>query len=613
MTAARLISFVVALHGLVVLGAFAVYGLGSSWLLLLDAEQGRAALWQTLYMAVATEVVALGLIWRRLERVRYTLRALTLGSRAFELDELAELSRVPAYVALVTSAAAVVAALTTLPPFVRAESIDLVAGGGLVLLAALVVVAAGLPLYALVRGAVSRALEQAPPDAAGEALEMLERAGVPQQRTRMHMVAAVVMPLSFVAMGAALLAHAHVRAAASAAQLDTAIALARGVGEDLPGAVPDAGVREALRRAGAQGFTVRLRGAAAPYEVQREEDGTMAVTVPLSGGHGWVEFAGGSGAGVVPLAILASVAFLVLALWGGLWLGEALAGDLLGAARQVRALGNENVLRGEARIARPARFRVVAGLGRAMEALAERFRVFAAAQERAIEAREAALRLRGLLFASVSHDLKSPLNAVLGFCALASAEPMNEAQQESLLIVEQRGRELLALLETILDAARAEAQQLTLNRAPVPISEVVARAVAKADDLAPLGTVEVEIEPDLPPARWDDARMAQALAALLGHAKRLSPAGGVRVEVASDERDVVELLVYEPSGKFPVGEAARLLDSANTATVPRRLGGLALGLGLARSLVRLHGGVLDVHEADGGGVVFRLRVPLGSS
>ncbi|MCS6898303.1 MAG: HAMP domain-containing sensor histidine kinase [Myxococcales bacterium] len=614
MTTARLISYVVVLQVLVTLGAFTVYGLGAPWLLFLNSEQTRYTLVQTLYMSSITELASLFLIWRRLQRAQYTLRALDLGSRAFELEELAALSTIPTHVVRVTLASAILAALSTLPSFVRAGGVDLVVGMDLFLLLVLVIVAAGLPLYALVRGAVSKALERAPPDAAGESLALLERDGIPRQHTLLHMVAAVVIPLAFVAVGAALVTHARVRSAASEARVDLAISLARAVGEDLPGAIPDAGRGEALRLARAEQISLRFRSIPAPYSVRPEEDGSLVVTVPLSEQHAQVTLRGGSGAGVIPWALLSSLMFLCLALWGGWRLGRALAEDLSDAALQVRQLGNERVLQGGSPIQRPAWFRPVAGLGRALERLADRFRIFAAAQERAIEAREAALRLRGLLFASVSHDLKSPLNAILGFSALAALEPLNDAQQESVAIIERRGRELLALLETILDAARVEAQQLTLVRASCSVRAVVERALEKADDLAPLGAApaEVLLDDDIPEVCWDDARVAQALAALLGHARRLSPSGGVRVEGTLD-MGAVELLVYEPSGKFSVGEVAWLLDSANTTLAPRRLGGLALGLGLARSLVRLHGGALDVQEAEGGGVVFRLRLPIGTA
>ena len=100
------------------------------------------------------------------------------------------------------------------------------------------------------------------------------------------------------------------------------------------------------------------------------------------------------------------------------------------------------------------------------------------------DARVAAHRMRGLLFASVSHDLKSPLNAVLGFAELVGQGELTEAQRESLDLIQTRGRELLGLIETILDAARVEAGQLELSPRHGNVSRLVAEAVRKARELA---------------------------------------------------------------------------------------------------------------------------------
>ena len=71
------------------------------------------------------------------------------------------------------------------------------------------------------------------------------------------------------------------------------------------------------------------------------------------------------------------------------------------------------------------RYTQVAALNNAIDILAGRFRIFARAQERAIEARAAARKLRSLLFASVSHDLRSPLNSILGFAGLVRQKPLS--------------------------------------------------------------------------------------------------------------------------------------------------------------------------------------------
>jgi signal transduction histidine kinase len=379
----------------------------------------------------------------------------------------------------------------------------------------------------------------------------------------------------------------------------------------------DAGQREAFRIAAAGGFFLRVDRGPAASGARRDEDGLLAVTTPVEDGdaHARVRFSGSENASI-SASILAVVAgALLLAISLGSRLGDTLSRDLHSATRRVRALGADHALRLGPLAEDPARFAIVVDLGRVIDLLANRFRVFAAAQERAIEAREAALRLRGLLFASVSHDLKSPLNAILGFASLAMAETLSAAQEESVHIIERRARELLTLIETILDAARVEAQKLTIHRAKTSVAAVLALAIRRGDELGPMDAADVVcvVDDDVPLVLWDDARMAQAIAAIVGHAKRLAPQGGVRIHAVHESATRVGITIEEPSGTFTVDEIARLLDARNAATAPRRMGGLALGLSLARSLVKLHDGVLEASPRPDGapGVVFRLSVPNG--
>src|SRR6185295_863728 len=156
----------------------------------------------------------------------------------------------------------------------------------------------------------------------------------------------------------------------------------------------------------------------------------------------------------------------------------------------------------------PMRYTQVAALNNAIDILAGRFRIFARAQERAIEARAAARKLRSLLFASVSHDLRSPLNSILGFTTLVRQKPLSPPQRESLGFIEQSGRELLALIETILDMAKIEAGRLVLGRADVSLGIVVAEAIRSARLLASGRSFELELEVEggLPRIEADGAR-----------------------------------------------------------------------------------------------------------
>src|SRR6185295_1950825 len=165
----------------------------------------------------------------------------------------------------------------------------------------------------------------------------------------------------------------------------------------------------------------------------------------------------------------------------------------------------------------PMRYTQVAALNNAIDILAGRFRIFARAQERAIEARAAARKLRSLLFASVSHDLRSPLNSILGFAGLVRQKPLSPAQRESLGFIEQSGRELLALIETILDMAKIEAGRMTLVRTHVSIGVVIAEAMRRSRLLAAARALEFEVDvaDGLPRMVGDESRLTQALSAII--------------------------------------------------------------------------------------------------
>jgi len=297
------------------------------------------------------------------------------------------------------------------------------------------------------------------------------------------------------------------------------------------------------------------------------------------------------------------VALLALAAasWVGLALARLLSRDLRMANHGVRMLGTDAALEGT-RVMKPARFRAVADLGKAIELLASRFRLFAQAQDHSISARESATRARGRFFASVSHDLKSPLNAILGFTEITRRDPLTRAaQKESLDMILHRGRELLGLIETILDAARVEARQLHLDIKDEKIEDLLDEALDKARDLSPDCDIltRFDIAPDVPEIPVDRLRFSQALATFLGHARRTSERGSLRVLVQAEPRSErpslrrrkVSLFIEIPSSRFSAQDLQGMLDPEKH---PGQHRGLSLALRLAKSVVELHGGSVTV-------------------
>ena len=542
--------------------------------------------------------------WWGLKRHWFVLRALTLGSRSIEPFEMDALT------SEVWGATArwIGAPLVALIPVViwRPTTMDVTTAGSVALLAAIIVAAGSLPLHVLIRGAFVDAIELADPALMREVVDQAEKRGATSRRVARRLLAALATPVAFVALGSALIANAHLRRADERQREETARALARAALELGPGVVATAGLEEALEVADNLGFSARVVNQSGEYYVARTPSGQTELTTPLDGGQAVVVFNGST----VPVLSFVSILIVVMAVVAagglGLTLGRVLSEDLRNAASGVRALATNTKRK---RLDRSARFRVVAELGAAIERLAARFRIFSRAQRQAIRSREAATRMRGLFFASVSHDLKSPLNAILGFSELIrQSEPLTDGQVESLTQIERGGRELLALIETVLDAARVEARQLSLVREPVPLDELLSQAIRIGHDLG--GRYDVEVVEDLPShpltVQVDRIRMSRALGTFVGQALRTTTDGPVRFGARRGREGTAILQLEIPTDAAGTQFVETVLDPSQHGGEPR---GLALALGLARSVVELHGGKVGLRESGIPAILVHLPTP----
>jgi signal transduction histidine kinase len=531
----------------------------------------------------------------RLRRLRFALRALAVGSTAVEPQELLEMSDEPKQVLAGWTVPSLLSAVAS-TTFFRPKLVDLTTAVTLCLLGAVIVAAAALPLFGLLRAAFSQALELAPPDKMRDVVEDAERRGLIVERVSRRMIAAVTTPVAFLSLGAALIVGAHLRRADERSREETARVLARAALEERPGPVAGAGLQAAIEQGRALGFEARVHDYSQGYAVTRGEDGIVTVVTPLDDGSAEVRFLGTTEGVLGPSFVGIALMMTALAGYLGTMLGTALGRDLRAATRDVRDLGTEAVLSGGTRVVRAARFRMVARLGSAIEQLAGRFRIFAKAQERSIDARQAAARMRGLFFASVSHDLKSPLNAVLGFTELVRRTELSPGQLESLDLIDRRGRELLALIETILDAARVEAGQLSLLLDAAEVPALLEDASAKGKDLASLAEAVVvpSWDANLPLVRVDPVRIPRALATFVAHSLRSTTGGELHVHgsaVPGGVRIDIELPRPDPD--------LETLLKPNPRRAETQHRGLALGLRLARSVVELHGGTVEIGERGG--------------
>jgi len=596
------------------LGATVGIMLLAPWMLLLES-QGLGFVWTRIAVTGALGVLAAaGLGVQRLRESRAVLQALALEPERVEPRHVGMVADVP-FALTVRFVLAFVGAATLMAVISveRGGGVDLAGGASLGLMAFATYAGAAIVHFVLIRSETIRAIELGPVDAISSWLEYESVRVTPERRIAQKMLTAIAIPVAVVGLGSLLVARAHARSATERARVTLASELAHAALEPVDSGAGVLGRDDAIAAAEAFGFQVRVGADARRRDAGDTDRVPPGVTEvrgtlgPIDGEPYAVRFAADRSEDRLLGAALVALAAVVVAALAGIGLGRTLASDLVRTSRRVAQLSTESVLRDEASMGASARFLEVAEVEGSIDDLTARFREFAAAQQHALEAKSAAQRVKHLLFASVSHDLKSPLNAILGFCELLRDEHLSPSQEESLDMVESRGRELLAPIETILDASRVEAGQLRLSPRPVPASELLERALQKAFDLAGDRRVEVSVElaQSLPHLFADRERGAAALAVLLAHALHEASSvkqGVVQVGVTGpgEGSSMPRIRIEHASSRSRASQLEHQLAGRSPDPAAR---GAALRLSLARAIVELHGGRIEVGRGARGEAV----------
>jgi signal transduction histidine kinase len=237
--------------------------------------------------------------------------------------------------------------------------------------------------------------------------------------------------------------------------------------------------------------------------------------------------------------------------------------------------------------------------------LAQRLRETNASLTRASEAKSRFL-------ASVSHELRTPMNAILGFtdALLAGVDgPLNDEQKESLGWVQRGGRDLLGLINQILDLSKIEAGRLTLDVQPFDPRELVESVVASHRSLAAQKGVEFGWHDAGAPAQvaLDQQRVRQILVNLVGNALKFTAQGRVELEAAGTE-DELNVIVRDTGPGIPAHQHELIFEEFRQAE--DSAAGTGLGLAISRRLARAMGGDISVNSAAGQGSTFQLRLPV---
>jgi two-component system sensor histidine kinase KdpD len=233
------------------------------------------------------------------------------------------------------------------------------------------------------------------------------------------------------------------------------------------------------------------------------------------------------------------------------------------------------------------------------------------------EARKAQLqieseRLRNSLLNVVSHDLRTPLAAIIGSAGglLELGTTLDPAANRDLVQnIYTEAERLSRLVNNLLQATRLEAG-ITLRREPCALEEVVEvalRRLAKSLNERPVVT---DLPADLPPVPADGVFLEQVLVNLLDNALRHTPAGGL-IEVSASVQDGAVLVEVGDNGPgLPPEDLDKVFEKFYRGHDRRESGGAGLGLAICRGIVEAHGGRIWAENRPGGGALFRFTLPL---
>ncbi|HEY7182370.1 MAG TPA: PAS domain S-box protein [Blastocatellia bacterium] len=229
---------------------------------------------------------------------------------------------------------------------------------------------------------------------------------------------------------------------------------------------------------------------------------------------------------------------------------------------------------------------------------------------------EDANRLKDDFLAMISHELRAPLTAILGWAQMLRSGALDRASAErALLTIERNAKSQAHLVGDLLDASRITSGKLALETRPVELMSIVEAAVDAVRPSVEAKNLRMQIvlEPWVGPFNGDQERLKQVVWNLLSNAIKFTPQGGL-IEVRLERLESKALLIVSDTGQgidpeyLPyVFDRFSQMDSSSR----RRQGGLGLGLAIVKHIVELHGGAIYAYSrGEGQGSDFMVTLPL---
>lgn len=233
------------------------------------------------------------------------------------------------------------------------------------------------------------------------------------------------------------------------------------------------------------------------------------------------------------------------------------------------------------------------------------------------EVAEFATRSKSSFIANLSHEFRTPLNAVIGFSELmlgGIAGDMTDKQLEYARDIHKSGCYLLGLIGTVLDISKIEADKLELRNGLVDMGAVIADVIERVRGAVPNDKIslKVDVAEKLPRVFGDHTMVVQIVTNLITNAFKYSPDGGeVSIGAALDAKGDMLLVVQDHGIGIPKEEIGKVFEPFERTAVSRerRIEGTGLGMALTKGLVEAHQGVLAIDSDVGRGTTVTVRLP----
>lgn len=237
--------------------------------------------------------------------------------------------------------------------------------------------------------------------------------------------------------------------------------------------------------------------------------------------------------------------------------------------------------------------------------------------KRGLRRAEEANATKNAFLAMMSHELKTPLNAILGFSDMIRREMLgpisNESYRGYIEDIHNSGVKLLAIINDVLDVSRLEGGAIELKRSYATPYEIADTAVRRARQVTGnTHDVRLDIPDSVPALDVDHARLAQVLANLLSNALKFTPDGGdILLKVWQKDDGTMNFAVSDTGIGMSDETIALVLQPFRQAdaSLARRFEGAGLGLPIAHALTELHGGRLAIVSSEGKGTTVTVELP----